>query len=98
MLFDASRISCIHAGNAKVEQVAISQPIAVLDIHLAGSGDADVYVAIGAPPSVESYDWRLYGATTNERGTLAVRKGDVVHVMVHGYGPRSEYDLLVRSV
>jgi hypothetical protein len=27
-----------------------------------------------------------------------VRKGDVVHVMVHGYGPRSEYDLVVRSL
>jgi len=69
-----------------------------LDVQLSGSGDADVYVAIGAPPSVESYDWRLYGATTNERGQLPVRKGDVVHVMVHGYAPRSEYDLVVRSI
>lgn len=69
-----------------------------LDVQLSGSGDADVYVGIGAPPSVENYDWRLYGATTNERGKLPVRKGDVVHVMVHGYGPRSEYDLVVRSL
>ncbi|MEZ4380260.1 MAG: hypothetical protein R3A79_02855 [Nannocystaceae bacterium] len=70
----------------------------LLDVQLTGSGDADVYVDFGAPPTESSYAWRLYGPHSNERGQLKVEAGDVVHVMVHGYAPSSEYDLVVRSV
>ncbi|MCB9569284.1 MAG: hypothetical protein H6710_19075 [Myxococcales bacterium] len=69
-----------------------------LEITLSGSGDADIYVAFGRPPTTTQFAWRLYGPTSNERGRLAVRAGDVVHVMVHGYAARSEFDLSVRSV
>lgn len=68
-----------------------------LDFQLAGSGDADVYVQIGRPPTAESYAWRLFGPTSNERGRLLVRAGDLVHVMVRGYAPRSDFDLTIRS-
>ncbi|MCA9657882.1 MAG: hypothetical protein KC486_06020, partial [Myxococcales bacterium] len=81
----------------RLEGIAIAAD-GLLDVQLTGSGDADVYVDFGAEPTVESYAWRLYGAHSNERGQLKVAAGDVVHVMVAGYAPTSEYDLLVRSV
>ncbi len=87
----------VAAGEIDAMDVIEIEADGILDIQLAGSGDADVYVAIGAPATPDSYDWRLYGQTTNERGQLEVGCGDQVHVIVHGYGPRSEYDLRVRS-
>ncbi len=90
--------SVVAAGEIDAMDVIEIEADVVLDIQLTGSGDADVYVAIGSEATPESYDWRLYGEASNERGQLEVHRGDRVHVIVHGYGPRSEYDLRVRSL
>lgn len=50
-----------------------------------GSGDADLYVRRGAPPTTSSYDCRPYRAGNNETCSAAVPQSGTYHVMVRGF-------------
>ena len=69
----------------------------VLAFTMSGSGDADIWVGVNREPSRSETDFKLEGATSNEQGTLKVKKGDKVYVKVYGWGASSEFDLRVKS-
>lgn len=50
-----------------------------------GSGDADLYVRFGAPPTTSSYDCRGYNSGNNELCSFAAPQAGTWHVMVHAY-------------
>jgi hypothetical protein len=52
---------------------------------LAGTGDADLYVKVGAAPTTTSYDCRPYKSGTAETCTVTLAAPSVVNVMVRGY-------------
>lgn len=70
-----------------------------LKVRLEGSNDADVYLRRGSKPTAKQgeSDFRLYGPTSNESGTFAVKKGEVIYGMVRGYAARSDFDLNINS-
>ena len=68
-----------------------------LDVQMTGTGDADVYLRIGASPTANKWDFRPYRGDSNESGKLAVSKDDVVYGMVRGYAGHSTFDLQVKS-
>lgn len=54
-----------------------------------GSGDADLYVRRGSPPTTSAYDCRPYRAGNNETCTASAPQGGTYHVMVRGYSSYS---------
>lgn len=53
---------------------------------MAGTGDADLYVAFDRDPTTASFDCRPYLNGSNESCSLDVPAGaGTAHVMIHGY-------------
>jgi hypothetical protein len=64
---------------------------------ITGTGDADLYVKVGSPPTTSSYDCRPYTSSSNETCKLTAPSGSSsanVYVMVRGYAA-STYNLSV---
>jgi hypothetical protein len=64
--------------------------IALHEDAAAPGGDADLYVALGRAPTLESYDHRPWLDGSNEQVTLELTEATKVYVMVHGYESMSE--------
>lgn len=58
-----------------------------------GSGDADMYVRFGSPPTTGSYDCRPYRAGNEETCTSADPQAGTWYVMVRGYSSYSGVSL-----
>jgi PKD repeat protein len=52
-----------------------------------GTGDADLYVRFGAPPTATNYDFRPFKATSDERVSIARPRAGTYYVMVRGGKP-----------
>ena len=50
-----------------------------------GTGDADLYVKYGSPPSTTTYDCRPYVGGNNETCTMPSATAGTWHVMIHAY-------------
>ena len=57
------------------------------------SGDADLYVRIGAAPTVTTYSCRPAKASADEICSLSLSLPDVIYVMVRGYATSSRFKL-----
>jgi hypothetical protein len=60
---------------------------------MTGTGDADLYVRRGAPPTVDNYDCRPYKNGSDEDCTVD-GPGDI-YVAVHGYAQQSTFNLQI---
>lgn len=58
-----------------------------------GSGDADLYVRRGAPPTTSTYDCRPYLNGSNESCNFASPQGGTWHVMIRGFSAYSNLSL-----
>ncbi len=54
-----------------------------------GSGDADLYVKFGSPPTTSSYDCRPYRSGNNETCAFSSPQSGTYYVMVRGYSSYS---------
>jgi len=61
-------------------------------IRMTGSGDADLYVRYGSPPTTSSFTCRPYTGSSNEICDVASGTADI-YVMVRGYAAYSSYDI-----
>ncbi len=61
--------------------------------QLTGSGDADLYVRVGAEPTTAEFDCRPYLATSVESCTVEIETPAAIHLMVRGFAASSEFDL-----
>ena len=59
-----------------------------------GSGDADLYVRRGAPPTTSTYDCRPYLNGNNETCSFATPQSGTWHVMIRGYTSYSSVSLV----
>jgi len=62
-----------------------------------GSGDADLYVKFGSPPTTSNYDCRSAGATTAESCTLNPAKSGTYYIMIHAYSAYSGMNFTASS-
>lgn len=63
-------------------------------ISLTGTGDADLYVRIGSPPSTTTYDCRPFKTGSTEGCVVTLGAPASLHIMVRGYAPSSTYRLI----
>jgi serine protease len=59
-----------------------------------GTGDGDLYVRVGSPPTTGSYTCRPYLSGNNETCTIAAPQAGTYHVMVRGYSAFSGVSLV----
>jgi hypothetical protein len=50
-----------------------------------GTGDADLYVKLGAKPTTSVYDCRSYGSTTAETCTITAPAAGAYYILINGY-------------
>ncbi|MEZ4255256.1 MAG: PPC domain-containing protein [Polyangiales bacterium] len=62
--------------------------------HVEGTGDADLYVRIGAPPDYQTFDCRPYRNGSVESCEIELGSDAPIHVMVHGYEGQTSYHLV----
>ena len=62
------------------------------ELSIKGSGDADLYVKVGATATARTYDCRPFKSGSNESCTVDVRTPANVSVMVRGYAATSTFD------
>ncbi len=62
-------------------------------VTLTGTGDADLYVKVGAQPTRSVYDCRPYAGDSNERCELTVPAGQRIFVSLFGYAEKSDFVL-----
>ena len=59
-----------------------------------GTGDSDLYVKFGAPPTLTTYDFISDGSTTAESISVATARVGTYYVMVYGYSAPSNVSLV----
>ncbi|MGE5184760.1 MAG: PPC domain-containing protein [Acidobacteriota bacterium] len=64
------------------------------EFDLTGTGDADLYVRIGSPPTLSKYDCRPYLNGSAETCTVTLSQPAPIGVMVNGYAASSTFDLV----
>jgi Zn-dependent metalloprotease len=62
-----------------------------------GTGDADLYVKYGSPPTLSSYDCRPYTGSNNETCEFNPAQGGTYYVMIQGYAAYSGVTLTVNA-
>ena len=71
-------------------------PAGAYTFAMTGTGDADLYVRIGSPPTTHIYDCRPFLLGSNESCVVTLAVADVVDVMVYGAAPSSTFTLTGR--
>ena len=66
-------------------------------VKLTGTGDADLYVKVGAQPTTSSYDCRPYASDSNETCEVTVTGTQKIHVSVFGYADSSEFTMTIEG-
>ena len=73
-------------NSEKIYQVTIPAGVKNLVVEMSGGQvDADLYVKLGAKPTLTAFDCRPYSSSNNEKCTFAAPKAGVYQVMVRGY-------------
>lgn len=77
------------ASSTKVYRIEVGASVTSLSFALRGtSGDADLYVRFGTPPTLTAWDARPYRSDSNETVNATPRAG-TWYVMVHAYSAYS---------
>lgn len=83
------------AGSETRYTLAVPSGASNLSIALSGgSGDADLYVRFGNPPTTSTYDCRPYLSGNNETCNIANPQAGTYHIMVRGYSSYSGVTLV----
>ncbi len=68
------------------------------ELKIAGSGDADLYVKVGAAATTRVYDCRPFKNGSNESCTVEVKTPSNVSVLVRGHGPTSTFEYTAKKL
>ena len=86
-----------HAGTlAAGEQEWLETPLLPeggYTFALTGTGDADLYVRVGAEPTASEYDCRPYRPDSNEKCVVELASPAVVHLLIEGFASSSDWEL-----
>jgi hypothetical protein len=74
------------ATSERFYRIEVSGGQTMLEIKISGgTGDADLYVKRGSPPTTSEYDYRPYLSGNNETVTVNNPTGGTWHIMIRGY-------------
>ena len=90
-----------QAGLSSTTSIAFSYPAngatAIKFAITGSSGDADLYVKFGSPPTLTSYDCRPYTGTANETCEFNPARAGTYYVLIHAFTPYSGVTLKVST-
>jgi hypothetical protein len=73
-------------ASEKIYRIDVPAGQTSLEIQITGgTGDADLYVKLGAPPTTTDYDYRPFLAGSEESVTINTPLGGTWYIMVRGY-------------
>jgi hypothetical protein len=84
-------------GGEELKYSTPNLPAGTYLFKMTGSGDADLYVRVGTPPTASLYDCRPYKGGSNESCTVDLPTVAPIHVMIRGYAASSTFDLVGSS-
>ena len=73
-------------------------PAGTYQFDITGSGDADLYVRVGAAPTTTKYDCRPYKTGSNESCTVTIAQPTTIGFMVRGYAATSDFSLVGKAL
>ncbi|MBI3099907.1 MAG: pre-peptidase C-terminal domain-containing protein [Planctomycetes bacterium] len=83
------------AGSERHYRIAVPSGTTQLRIQISGgSGDCDLYVKRGAPPTRNAWDYRPFSSTNNETVVVANPATGDWYIMLRGYRPYSGVTLV----
>ncbi len=85
-----------HGIVAKDQEVRFQTPTLAPGRYLfemTGTADADLYIRTGAAPTEQTFECRPFKSGSNEACTVELTSAAVIHVMVRGWDPSSQFDL-----
>jgi hypothetical protein len=86
------------AGSTRLYRFEVPPGAAQVSFALLGtSGDADLYVRQGTPPTLTTYDARPYRSDSNETVTTSSPRPGTWYVLVHAYSSYSSTTLTATS-
>ena len=100
VLVNGVALTGLAGGAASEKFYKIEVPAGQTKLEIAmsgGTGDADLYVRIGAEPTTTSYDCRPYKTGSNESCTVTLAQPSTINVMVRGYAASSTFDLVGKA-
>lgn len=84
----------IAADEEHLFAIPVGEGATNINVHLTGSGDADLYTRWAVPPTESEFQCRPYVDGSDEQCVLYLRDGQL-YVMVRGWANVSDYDLNV---
>jgi hypothetical protein len=90
-------VNGISGGSGSQQFWTLNVPSGASNLQIrtsGGTGDADLYVRFGSPPTLTTYNCRPYLNGNNETCTFAAPQVGTYHVMLHGYTAYSGVQLL----
>lgn len=84
-------------GSTVNSSYATAGATAMKFVMTGGTGDADLYVRFGAPPTTSTYDCRPYTATNNETCEFNPAQSGTYYVMIRGYAAYAGTTLTVSA-
>ncbi len=65
---------------------------------MSGTNDADLYVRTGSAPTESNFDCRPFQGSTTESCTVDLVAPSIIHVMVRGWAPSSDFRLVGQEI
>ncbi|MFK8017182.1 MAG: S8 family peptidase [Gammaproteobacteria bacterium] len=87
----------LSGGTGSELRFTLAVPAGASDLRFVmsgGSGDGDLYVRFGSPPTTGSYDCRPYIGGNNETCDISNAQAGTYHVMIRGYSAYSGAQLV----
>jgi hypothetical protein len=85
------------AGSLKYFILEVPDGLSEMSVRIrpgaAGSGDADLYVRYGEPPTTGAYDCRPFSSTSNETCTTSLPRAGTYYVMLRGFSAYNDVTL-----
>ncbi len=91
-LYNGVAVSNLSGSASSMRNYYMSVPAGASNLSFeisGGSGDADLYVKFGSPPTTSSYDCRPYKSGNNETCTFSTPQTGIYYVMLRGYSSYS---------
>jgi serine protease len=82
-------------GSQTLYKISIPDGLTALQISISGgTGDCDLYVKYGSPPTLDSWDYRPYVNGNNETVNISNPTAGDWYIMLNGYNSYSGVTLL----
>jgi hypothetical protein len=82
-------------GESQSYSVRVGSAARNITVAMTGTGDADLYTGLTAPPTLKEFACRPYKSTSSETCSHRQAANETLEIMVSGFGPSSHFEIKV---